>query len=308
MIYLPAMSGFTRREWSRLVLGGLAGTAAAGPFARLDAARRDSRMAGVRLGVQSYSFRDRPLDQAIAAMKDIGLTYCELWQDHVEPSRTSGTPRESRADLRTWRLTTPLDEFRGIRKKFDAAGIRLTAYNISFRDDFTDDEIARGFEMAKALGVDVITASSTLTVVPRVDAAAQTYKVTVGFHNHSNKSPNEFSGPDDFAQALTGRSKWMAINLDIGHFVAAGHDPLAFLNLHHNRIVSLHLKDRKLNDPNANLAFGQGDTPISAVLRRLRDRHWDIPANIEYEYKGGDTVAEVRRCFEYCKQALTTRP
>jgi sugar phosphate isomerase/epimerase len=240
-------------------------------------------------------------------MKDVGLTYCELWQDHVEPSRTSGVPHESRDDLRQWRLTVPLDRFRTIRKSFEAAGIRLTAYNLSFRDDFTDEEIARGFEMAKALGVDVITASSNLSVVPRVDAAARKYKITVGFHNHSNKAPNEFSGPEDFDEALTGRSKWMAINLDIGHFVAAGHDPLTFLDQHHDRIVSLHVKDRKLNDPNANLPFGQGETPIVAVLRRLRDRHWNIPANIEYEYKGDDTVAEVRRCFEYCKQALTTK-
>jgi sugar phosphate isomerase/epimerase len=307
MIYLPAMSAFTRREWNRLVLGGLAGGAVAGPLVRVHAALADSRIAGVRIGVQSYSFRDRPLDQAIAAMKDVGLTFCELWQDHVEPSRTSGTPRESRDALRQWRLTTPLEQFQSIRKKFDAAGIRLTAYNISFRDDFTDEEIARGFEMARALGVTVITASSNLTVVPRVDAAAQKYKIRVGFHNHSNKSPNEFSGPDDFEQALSGRSKWMAINLDIGHFVAAGHDPLPFLDQHHARIVSVHVKDRKLGDPVANLPFGQGDTPIVAVLQRLRDRHWDIPANIEYEYKGGDTVAEVRRCFEYCKNALMAR-
>jgi hypothetical protein len=36
----------------------------------------------------------------------------------------------------------------------------------------------------------------------------------------------------------------------------------------------------------------------------LRDKEWRIPANIEYEYEGTDTVAEVRKCFEYCKQAL----
>jgi hypothetical protein len=40
------------------------------------------------------------------------------------------------------------------------------------------------------------------------------------------------------------------------------------------------------------------------VLALLRDRRWAIPANIEYEYNGGDTIAEVRRCFEYCKSAL----
>lgn len=299
------MSGLTRREWHRLVLGGLAGSLAGAPWTTL--AATNSRIAGVRIGNQSYSFRDRPLDRAIAGMQAVGLTYCELWQSHVEPSPTSGVPHEPREALRQWRLTVPLDEFRTVRKKFDSAGIQLTAYNISFEDDFTDEEMARGFDMAKALGVSVITSSSTFTVVPRVDAAAQKHRMTVAFHNHSNKDPNQFSGPDDFEKALAGRSQWLAINLDIGHFVAAGHDPLAFLDAHHGRIVSLHIKDRKLNDPVANVPWGTGDTPIVPVLRRLRDRHWDIPANIEYEYTGDDTVAEVRRCFEYCEKALTTR-
>ena len=59
----------------------------------------------------------------------------------------------SRDDLRKWRLTVPLDEIRAVRKKFDDAGINLCAFNLSFNDSFTDEEIDRGFDMAKALGV-----------------------------------------------------------------------------------------------------------------------------------------------------------
>jgi hypothetical protein len=58
------------------------------------------------------------------------------------------------------------------------------------------------------------------------------------------------------------------------------------------------------------LPFGQGDTPIVAVLRLLRDERWKIPANIEYEYggrgQGLDTITEMKKCFEYCKHALET--
>jgi len=36
----------------------------------------------------------------------------------------------------------------------------------------------------------------------------------------------------------------------------------------------------------------------------LKKKKYGIPANIEYEYKGADTVVEVRKCFEYCKAAL----
>jgi hypothetical protein len=41
------------------------------------------------------------------------------------------------------------------------------------------------------------------------------------------------------------------------------------------------------------------------VLQLLRTKKYDIPANIEYEYRGTDALAEVKKCFEFCKTALT---
>ena len=252
---------------------------------------------GVILGVQSYSFRDRPLDEAIKAMKEIGIGLVELYSGHVEPADVRG------AELTKWRLSVPMDHYKAVRRKFDDAGIQLYAYNYSFRDTFTDEEIARGFEMAKALGVKVLTASSNVTTARRVDPFAAKNKIKVGMHNHSRIVPNEFATPDDFMEARKGMSDYIAINLDIGHFTAANFDPVDFLDKHHKNIVTLHIKDRK-KDQGANVAFGEGDTPIKAVLQLLKSKKLKIPANIEYEYKGADTVAEVRRCFEYCKAAL----
>jgi len=280
---------YSRREFSKLALAALP---AASAFARVD-----SRVRGVQLGVQSYSFRDRPLDDAIKAMVEIGLGECELYSGHVEPNK-------SEADLHQWRTTVSMDHFRQIRRKFDDAGVLLYAYNYSFRDDYSDAEIARGFEMAHALGVGIITASSTLTVVDRVDREAQKAKIKVGFHGHDETDkPNEFSAPETFYKAMAGHSKYINVNLDIGHFTAAGFDAVDFISQHHQRIVTLHIKDRKKNHGD-NMPFGQGETPIKPVLQLLAARKYNIPANIEYEYDGKDTVAEVRKCLEYCKAAL----
>ncbi|SRR5579864_8594615 len=281
---------YSRREFSKLALAALPAASAL--------ARIDSKVHGVQLGVQSYSFRDRSLDDAIKAMVEIGLGECELYDGHVEPRHVS------REELRKWRTTVSMDHFHGIRKKFDEAGILLYAYNYSFRDDYSDEEIARGFEMAKALGVGIITASATLSVVDRVDREAQKAKIKVGFHGHDDtKDPNEFSTPQSFEKAMAGRSKYMNVNLDVGHFFAAGFDPVEFINKNHERIVTLHIKDRKSNHGD-NMPFGQGETPIKPVLQLLEAKKYNIPANIEYEYKGADTVAEVRKCLEYCKAAL----
>jgi sugar phosphate isomerase/epimerase len=283
------MTSVTRREWHALALGALAGVVLRG--SGLAQTHR-----GVTLGVQSYSFRDRPLSAAIQAMAGVGLKSCELWQGHVEPRDIS------RDELRRWRETVSLDEFSRIRESFTRAGIELSAYNISFRDDFSDAEIERGFAMAKALGAPVITASANVKTATRVAPVAAREKMRVGMHNHSRISPNEFASPESFLEALKA-GPFIAVNLDIGHYTAAGFDAVSFLRTHHDKIVTLHLKDRKKGQ-GPNMPFGEGDTPIGPVLRLLRDHKWAIPANIEYEYDGGDTINEVRQCLEYCRRQL----
>ena len=289
------MSQMTRRAWHRVVLGGMAG-AVAGPWQGLRA-QGGARANAVVIGVQSYSFRDRPLDAAIDGMKAAGLGSCELWQGHVEPNDVS------REELRTWRLTTPLSTFEAIKAKFAGAGIAINAYNLSFRDDFSDEEIARGFAMARALGAPVLTASANQDVVRRIAQHAERAKMRVGLHNHSDVKPNEFATPEDLTRALA-VSPMIAANLDIGHFAAANFDAVAFLREHHDRIVTLHIKDRR-RDQGPAVPFGEGNAPIREVLRLLRDERWPIPANIEYEYKGGETVAEVKRCVEYCRLQIS---
>jgi len=70
--------------------------------------------------------------------------------------------------------------------------------------------------------------------------------------------------------------------------------------------LTLHIKDRKKNH-GPNMPFGEGDTKIKEVLNVLKTKHYPIPANIEYEYgkPGMDTVAEVKKCFDYIKAALS---
>jgi sugar phosphate isomerase/epimerase len=103
---------------------------------------RRSVFGGVALGIQTRSFKDRPLDAAIAAISQIGFGSCELSGVHVEPSAPPG-------GLREWRLTVPLDLFGTAGEKFRQAGIepQFLTYNLAATS--TEAEIVRGFEWPK---------------------------------------------------------------------------------------------------------------------------------------------------------------
>jgi sugar phosphate isomerase/epimerase len=100
-------------------------------------------------------------------------------------------------------------------------------------------------------------------------------------------------------------------NVDFGHYVAAGNvggTPVQFLEKFHDRISSFHLKDRTTPERcSLNLPFGTGDTPIKEILQTVKKNKWNIPATIEVEYQipeESDPVSEVKKCVEYCKEAL----
>jgi sugar phosphate isomerase/epimerase len=298
----------TRREFGALALSSVT----------LPSVLPAQTVSGVRLGVQTYSFREltRPpggdfVDPIIAAMKECGLTECELWAPQIEPPSSFGRGRptpeqaqQAREAAKTWRLEKPIDHFRAIRKKFEGAGMTIYAFNYSPNNSFTDAEIERGFEMAKALGAEIITASATIEAARRMAPFAAKHMMPVAMHNHSNVTdPNEFATLESLATAIK-LSPLFRINLDIGHFTAANYDAVAYIREHHASITNLHLKDRK-KEQGPNTAWGTGDTPIRQVLQLLKRERWPIRAYIEYEHDGdAGPVDEVKKCFAFAKNAL----
>jgi len=266
--------------------------------------RIQSTIKGVQIGVQSFSFRRMPgPDEIIKAMVDIGLGSVELMSNHAETG--AGAPRAA-AELRRWRGTASMDGFKAVRQKFASAGIDVPFLCYNFGSGVADEEIEYAFQMARALGVEAITTSTQVSMAKRIAPFANKHRLMVGFHNHHHadvNNPEEIATPASF-DACTSVSKYHGINLDVGHFTAANFDAVSYIERNHARITNIHLKDRK-KDNGPIVPWGSGDAPLEAVLQLMSKRRYKFPANIEYEYPGGDPVAEVRKCFEFCREALT---
>jgi len=328
----------SRRDFSRIALGAapvaqalLSGDAKAQGFGRGGPPPKpNSNFAGVQIGVITYSFRQGVTAQdLIPTLAKLGISSVELMSNHAEslagaPSVQGGfgggrgrgqmTPEQqaamqaAREAMDKWRASVSMDTYKGIRKQFDDAGInlRLLCYNLN--GNVKDEEIDYSFRMAQALGVRAITSSSTVTIAKRVAPFADKYQLLWAGHGHDAvEDPEQFATPESFAKIMS-FSKYVGVNLDIGHFTAAGYDPVEYIREHHGRISNLHLKDRNRNPAGggrgANVRWGEGQTAIRDVLLLLRKEKYDFPANIEYEYQGTDPVIEVARCLEYCRDIL----
>jgi sugar phosphate isomerase/epimerase len=207
-------------------------------------------------------------------------------------------------ELRQWRLSVPMDKFKQVRAKFDAAAINVDLLCFNMRDNNTDDEIEYAFQMGQALGVHALTTSTTVTMSKRIAPFAEKHKMLMGYHGHDQTNdPNEFATLETYATAFS-YGKYNGVNLDIGHFTASNYDAVAFIREHHDRITNLHLKDRK-KDHGPNTPWGQGDTPLKDVLALMKREQYPFPGNIEYEYQGeSDAATEVAKCLQFCRDAL----
>jgi sugar phosphate isomerase/epimerase len=317
---------YSRREFGKLALAGVPAAAMVGnPLEALAQGMRrpDSTVGGVNLGTITYSYRSMP-DQSAGAILgyvvDSGISRIEFMGGPVEAfagapevPRFGGrgqqaTPaqqaevREAQQRLRAWRTSVSMDRFRELRRMFNDAGVEIYAWK-QLGTDMTDEEIEYVFNVAEALGNTHVTLElpEDGAALRRLGQFGERRGIYVAYHTHEQGSLTVF----DEAFAVSPAN--MA-NVDLGHYVAAGGDPLAFMERFHDRVASFHLKDRTTPANGAgNLAWGTGDTPLVEILRMVQRNGWTMPATIELEYEvpaGSDAVAEVRTCLQFCREAL----
>jgi sugar phosphate isomerase/epimerase len=318
------MMDLTRRDFGKLALTALPAAPLIGaPAALAQTARRpNSVVSGVNLGTITYSYRSMPDQSAEAILRyvvDSGISQIEFMGGPVEafagapavPRAGRGQPltadqqaqqREAAARLRAWRTSVSMDRFKALRRMFNDAGVTIYAWK-QLGADMTDEEIEYVFNVAEALGNTHVTLEliDDPVQLKRLGQVAERRKIYVAYHTHLQGSMTAFD------QAFAASRGNMA-NVDLGHYVAAGGDPLAFLNRFHDRIASFHLKDRTTPaNGQKNLPWGAGDTPIAAILQTVKKNRWTMPATIELEYdvpSGSDAVKEVVACLDFCKRAL----
>ncbi len=340
---------YTRRDFGKIAL-------AAGAAGTLAARKPDSKFGGVQIGVITYSFRALPgsAEETLKYCVECGISGIELMSNVAEsyagapaqagrpfgpggggPPPGAGRPgggpggpdsprrqltpeqqaamQKAAEEMKQWRLSVPMDKYKAFRKMYEKAGVKIYAFKLPPTMRMSDEEYAYIWDVAKTLGASHITMELPTedALLQRVAAYAAKRRLPIAFHTHGQ------GGSSGFEKAL-GASRYTALNLDVGHYYGVtGESPIPIVEKYHDRIASLHLKDRKgpsgasgNNAPGgggANMPWGQGETPLKQVLQLMKQSKYRFPASIEYEYntpEGSDVLTEVKKCVQFCRNAL----
>jgi sugar phosphate isomerase/epimerase len=182
----------------------------------------------------------------------------------------------------------------------------------------SDAEYEYIWNVGETLGADHITMELPTddAHLKRVAEYAAKRRLRIAFHTHGQ------GGASGFDKVLAA-SPYTALNFDVGHYYGVnGESPVPLVQKYHDRIASLHLKDRKgpgtaAPETNqgggpgraggANMPWGQGETPLRDILQLMKREKYTFPASVEYEYptpEGSDVLTEIKKCLDYCKRAL----
>ena len=173
------------------------------------------------LGVVSYTFKDFPLEKALAMTNRVGLKHICLKSMHL--------PLDS----------TP-EAIARVVQQVKAAGLDL--YGGGVINMHTPAEVNQAFDYAKAAGMGLIVAMPTAELLPLLDEKVRAYDIRVAIHNHGPGDKN-FPTPESAYRKIEKLDPRVGLCMDIGHTVRIGADPVRAAKRFADRLLDVHLKD-----------------------------------------------------------------
>ncbi|MFO0849146.1 MAG: sugar phosphate isomerase/epimerase [Gemmataceae bacterium] len=247
---------------------------------------------GLRVGVQSYSFRKFSLEQALKRTQELGLGYAEFYRGHVP---TDSSPEK-------------LAAIKALCKEY---GVTPIAFGV---ESFTKDAAANKklFDFAAGLGVKYLSADPTPDSFDSLDKLVDEYKIGIAIHPHgpSGKGRHRWYSAEVILAAVKDHHPLIGTCLDTGHLIRMAQlgqplDPAQQIRVMGPRNFGLHLKDHD-NKRKEDVPYGDpaGVLDVTGVLKALKEVKFDGYISIEYEAHPDDPSPDMRKCVAYLKDAV----
>lgn len=254
----------------------------------------------VRLACSTLTFNDRPLDQALRAIRDLGFVHADL-AVFAEPGFGHLTPAGVADGLQA--------AADAVTEGADAAGVSVVALNagcgeVTFEEEY---RLVMGLALlAHRVGAPVLTlpagqgtpAEAARRLTPFVEVGRR-YGVTVTVEVHAGNLTEDA----DAALALVGQAGGLKLTLDPSHVLIRGgrlEDWLMLLP----HVAHVHLRDAAAGGwRNVQVGWGAGELDLPAWLEALDRAGYSGSLSVEYlrlanlpEAPAHDPVGSIAAC------------
>jgi len=278
---------FDRREF--LKLGSIAALGAASASSLL--AKDEDPYGGFIVGVQTYSFRNFKIEQALARTKELGLKYAEFYRGHIP---TNSTP----------------DQIKAIKKLCADYEVTPIAFGVeNFSKDH--DKNTKLFDFAAELGVKYLSADPDFDSFDSLDKLVDKYKIAIAIHPHGPAGGNKmhrWESAEFVMKKVEDHNPLIGTCLDTGHLIRSEQlgvklDPAQQIRVMGARNFGLHLKDHD-NKTKTDVVYGKGVLNVPEILKALREVKFKGYIAIEYEANPNEPSPDIKACLEVFRESV----
>lgn len=254
---------------------------------------KKAEAAGVKLSMQSYTFRNSTLVEAFEKLNELEIRNIEIYPGHI----IGGKWGDKKFDFN---LTQ--EEQQELKELAAQHGVKIVACGVFTTENIGDWE--KLFSFAKAMDMEYITCEPKYEHLDLVEKLAVETGIEVGIHNHPQ--PSDYWNPQLLLANIENRSELIGSCADVGHWNREGLDQIECLQDLRGRIQSLHLKDiefkRRHEDGRVyqkDMLWGLGVLDVDAIMLELKRQGFEGYATMEYETYSENLMQNLKDCIFY---------
>jgi sugar phosphate isomerase/epimerase len=245
----------------------------------------ESKKSPYSLGIQSYSLRAYPVQDAISHARDIGFEHIEFYPEHLDYKAEPGT-------------------IESIKDKVNQSNMKMVGYGVPV---FTADHDANRqiFEFAKLAGLWCIAADPDPESFDSLERLVKEFDIRIAIHNHGPS--HRYNKALDVLSACEPYDRRIGACADLGHYIRSGEDATQVIRLLGDRLHGVHLKDfSEMKEDARGVILGRGQLDVDGVFDALVRVGFPSAGclSLEYEENAEDPLDDIRECLAVARKSM----
>ena len=248
-----------------------------------------------RLAMQLWTFSKYTFFEALEKTAELGISWIEAY-----PGQKLGRGYPGRQ----FHHSLSLEDRQLVKDYMHSHGLKLINYGVV---SLPNDEAAcrEVFDFARDMGIKTLASEPPDDAWDLIDRLCQEYQINVAIHNHPE--PSHYWNPDKVLEVSKGRSAYIGVCADIGHWMRSGVDPVNALKKLEGKIKILHFGDlNQFGEKEAHdVPWGTGVADLKSVMEELLRQDFKGVFSIEYEYNWEASVPDIRKSIAFFDQTVS---